>query len=155
MANFIPYSASGTAVMAAKLNSAGGVEQTGYIRSSEFGSGESGVFTPVESDVSDGASVSITSGTYSRVGNVVTMSFRMSIQMGPGTNATTFFISMPIASNFSSRYQANGVVSGSYLLKGSTVDAQPSNGLIVISIESENSEDFLEGIFITLQYLIV
>jgi hypothetical protein len=42
MANFIPYSASGTAVMAAKLNSAGGVEQTGYIRSSEFGSGGGG-----------------------------------------------------------------------------------------------------------------
>jgi hypothetical protein len=42
MANFIPYSESGTAVMAAKLNSAGGVEQTGYIRSSEFSSGGGG-----------------------------------------------------------------------------------------------------------------
>lgn len=155
MANFIPYSATGTAVMAAKLNTAGGVEQTGYIRSSEFGSGESGVFTPVESDVSSGASVSITSGTYSRVGNVVTMSFRMSIQMGVGENGTAFFISIPIASNFSSRYQANGVVSGSYLLNGSTVDAQPSNGLIVLSINSQNAEDFLESVFITLQYLIV
>jgi hypothetical protein len=155
MANFIPYSATGTAVMAAKLNTAGGVEQTGYIRSSEFGSGESGVFTPVESDVSNGATISLFAGTYSRVGDVVTMSFRMDVQMGPGTNATTFFISMPIASNFSSRYQANGVVSGNYLLKGSTVDAQPTNGLIILSINSQDSEDFLDGIFITLQYLIV
>ncbi len=45
MANFISFSASGTAVMAAKLNTAGGVEQTGYIRSSEFGSGGGGGIT--------------------------------------------------------------------------------------------------------------
>jgi hypothetical protein len=99
MANFISFSASGTAVMAAKLNTAGGVEQTGYIRSSEFGSGESGVFTPVISDRVD-CDVTPLRGIYSRVNNVVTMTIYMSIVLDNAGGVGQFNVDLPVASTF-------------------------------------------------------
>ena len=98
MANFIPYSALGTAVMAAKLNSAGGVEQTGYIRSSEFGSGGGGGITAYKFVIpsADAANLNTTpflldglKGSFVIAGGVIYLS---SEATNPITNITAFTI---------------------------------------------------------------
>jgi hypothetical protein len=115
----------------------------------------SGAFTPVESNVINGATIAITAGTYSRVGDVVTMAFRMLVTMDTGEDNTVFNISMPVASDFSSRYQANGVINADQEYKSAIIEADPTNNLIEIGIESVNAGNPIQNAGVVLQYLIV
>ena len=67
----------------------------------------SGAFTPVPSNEIN-CSVTFDGGIYSRVGDIVTMSFAFNIQLDGGVNTGNFNFSLPIATTFSSRYQAFG-----------------------------------------------
>ena len=70
---------------------------------------ESGTFTPVPSNENN-CTVTFDGGIYSRVGDIVTMSFAFNIQLDVGVDAGNFNFSLPIATTFSSRYQAFGSV---------------------------------------------
>ena len=115
----------------------------------------SGAFTPVESNVTNGATIAIEAGTYSRVGDVVTMAFRMLVTMDTGEDNTDFNISMPVASDFSSRYQANGVINADAEYKAAVIEADTTNNLIQISITSVNAANPIQNVGVVLQYLIV
>jgi hypothetical protein len=115
----------------------------------------SGTFTPVESNVINGATIAIEAGTYSRVGDVVTMAFRMQVNMDALESSTSFNISMPVASNFSSRYQANGVINADDEYREALIESNATNNLIEISISSVTAGDPIQGVGVVLQYLIV
>lgn len=116
---------------------------------------ESGAFTPVESNVTNGATIAIETGTYSRVGDVVTMAFRMQVGMDTGEDSTIFNISMPIASNFSTRYQANGVINADAEYKEAVIESDATNNLIEIAISSVTTGSPIQNVGVVLQYLIV
>jgi hypothetical protein len=115
----------------------------------------SGAFTPVESNVTNGATIAIDAGTYSRVGDVVTMAFRMLVTMDTGEDNTVFNISMPVASDFSTRYQANGVINADAEYKSAVIEADTTNNLIEISISSVTAGNPIQNAGVVLQYLIV
>jgi hypothetical protein len=115
----------------------------------------SGTFTPVESNVTNGATIAIDAGTYSRVGDVVTMAFRMLVTMDTGEDSTEFNISMPVASDFSSRYQANGVINADAEYKSAVIEADTTNNLIIINISSVTAANPIQNAGVVLQYLIV
>lgn len=70
---------------------------------------EAGTWTPTITNVANVAASSLASGIYQRVGNVVTFSGRVNIDP-VATGVTDFYLSLPIASNFTSSTQATGVV---------------------------------------------
>jgi hypothetical protein len=116
---------------------------------------ESGVFTPVESNVSNGATITIEAGTYSRVGDVVTMAFRMNVQMDTAQNSTDFNISMPVASDFSTRYQANGVINADSEYEQALIESDATNNLIEIIISSVTAGSPIQNVGVILQYQII
>ena len=67
----------------------------------------SGAFTPVPSNESN-CSVTFDGGIYSRVGDIVTISFAFNIQLDVGANGGSFNFSLPIATTFSTRYECCG-----------------------------------------------
>lgn len=72
-----------------------------------------GEWTPT---ITNGANVSTStphSGNYVRIGNKVMFSGQIDVTPTLAATATDFEISLPIASNFTSIYDANGVNSGS------------------------------------------
>jgi hypothetical protein len=116
----------------------------------------SGTFTPVESNVSNNATVSVYAGTYSRVGDVVTMAFRMDVQMDTAETATVFNLSIPVASNFTSRYHLNGTVTANSEIDTCVIEADFNvTDLILCAIDSINTGDYLENIGVVVQYLIL
>jgi hypothetical protein len=115
----------------------------------------SGTFTPVESNVINGATITIGTGTYSRVGDVVTMAFRMLVQMDTGEDTTVFNISMPVASDFSTRYQASGVINADAEYKEAVIESDATNNLIEISISSVTAGSPIQNVGVILQYQII
>lgn len=158
MANFIPYSATGTAVMAAKLNTAGGVEQTGYIRSSEFGSGESGVFTPVISDKVD-CDVTPLRGIYSRVDNVVTMTLYLSIALDNAGGVGIFNVALPVASTFATardcygtaNLMTNSINNMTYYI----ISADTASNKCAVEVEGNTGVSDVSVFVATIQYLVL
>lgn len=67
----------------------------------------SGAFTPVPSNESN-CTVTFDGGIYSRVGDIVTMSFAFNIQIDVGDAGGAFNFSLPIATTFSTRYECFG-----------------------------------------------
>jgi hypothetical protein len=117
---------------------------------------ESGAFTPVASNVTNNGTVSITSGTYTRVGDVVTMAFTMDVQMDVAEFTTDFNISIPIASDFTSKYQVNGVAYGNTnTLANVVIQGDQSNNLPFITVDSINIGDVVQFIGVMLQYQII
>jgi|LakMenEpi03Aug12_release.lakeMendotaPanAssembly.Ray.scaffolds.fasta_scaffold19991_8 hypothetical protein len=117
---------------------------------------ESGAFTPVASNVTNNGTVSITSGTYTRVGDVVTMTFTMDVQMDVAEFTTNFNISIPIASDFTSKYQVNGVAYGNTnALANVVIQGDQSNNLPFITVDSINIGDAVQFIGVMLQYQII
>jgi hypothetical protein len=70
---------------------------------------ESGSYTPVVSNETDIVNVVVYGGLYSRVGDIVTMSFRLSFELDAAENDGTFNFSLPIATTFTTRYQLMGI----------------------------------------------
>jgi hypothetical protein len=71
---------------------------------------ESGTFTPVPSGENDCSVSVIGDCIYSRVNNVVTISYYLSVTMDGGINTGSFNMSMPVASNFANAREAFGVL---------------------------------------------
>lgn len=71
---------------------------------------ESGTFTPVPSGENDCTVSIVGDAIYSRVGNVVTISYYLSVQMDTGITTGSFNISMPVSSDFATGRDAFGVL---------------------------------------------
>jgi hypothetical protein len=69
----------------------------------------SGSFTPTVSAETD-CTASVLRSLYSRVGNVVTISYYFSITLDPTFTVGVFNVSLPVASNFSNARDAFGVI---------------------------------------------
>jgi hypothetical protein len=61
---------------------------------------DSGTYTPVVSGANNGVVVNLAKGIYSRVGNIVTVSFLLDITLDATETTGSFNLSLPIASNF-------------------------------------------------------
>jgi hypothetical protein len=61
---------------------------------------DSGTYTPVVSGNNNGVVVNFAKGIYSRVGNIVTVSFLLDITLDATETTGSFNLSLPIASNF-------------------------------------------------------
>lgn len=83
----------------------------GYIAVSSSGlgggSGVAGTFTPTPTGVTNVASASAVSGTYSRVGDIVTCAFRITVDP-TATGNTVVAIPIPVGAAFTSANQASG-----------------------------------------------
>jgi hypothetical protein len=62
---------------------------------------------------------------------------------------------MPVASDFSSRYQANGVINADAEYKSAVIEADTTNNLIIINISSVTAANPIQNAGVVLQYLIV
>ena len=117
---------------------------------------ESGSFTPVYSNATNGGTISLYAGTYSRVGNVVTMAFRMDVQMDAAETSTSFNLSIPVASNFTSRYNLNGTMTANTYFESCYIEADHTvNDLIIISINSTGVNEFIENLGVVIQYIVL
>ena len=65
----------------------------------------SGTFTPTISNIQNSATINVIEGMYCRVGNVVTMTFGINVEMDVAESSTQFDFTLPIASNFTEAYQ--------------------------------------------------
>lgn len=75
----------------------------------------SGTFTPTPSNVTPGTStVAITGGMYSRVGNIVTMSFYFEVQFGITDDTLTFNFDLPVATNLTTAKDIVGCVTSDF-----------------------------------------
>jgi hypothetical protein len=119
---------------------------------------ESGTFTPVPSGENDCTVTIIGDAIYSRVNNVVTISYYLSVQMDGGINTGSFNISMPVSSNFGNARQAFGVLTpitnalselDYYVISADTTFDQITFEVDIIT--AGNSIDFVANI----QYLVI
>ena len=75
----------------------------------------SGTFTPTESNVTPSTStIIILGGMYSRVGNIVTMSFYFEVQFGITDDSLTFNFDLPVATDFTTAKDIVGCVTSDY-----------------------------------------
>lgn len=73
---------------------------------------ESGTWIPTASDVTNDATVTLSSGIYSRVGDIVNFSLNCIVEMAVDQSATTFTFNLPIASAFTDSGQLKAAISG-------------------------------------------
>lgn len=120
---------------------------------------ESGTFTPVISDEQDVVGVTVDGGLYSRVGDIVTMSFRFTFGLDTAQTNGRFSFSLPISSNFSTRYQLMGVAKLNNTLVTDTtnyvIEADFTNNIGTISLESSAAADTFQECEIMAQYQIL
>jgi hypothetical protein len=117
---------------------------------------ESGAFTPADSNVTNSGIITVYAGTYSRVGDVVTMAFRMDVQMDAAETSTSFNLSIPVASNFTSRYNLNGALTANTYFESCYIEADHTvNDLITVSINSTGTGDFIENLGVVIQYIVL
>jgi len=115
--------------------------------------GISGVFTPVISNVQDSATIDSIQGLYSRVGDVVTMTFGITIEMDVAESSTTFDFSLPIASNFTSGNQLYGSCSVDSNL--SILYAKSSASIGRVTIETTSAGVSITDLQLMIQYQII
>ena len=110
----------------------------------------SGAFTPVPSDVT--GSVTITSGFYSRSGQVVTMSFQFEGEADAGTADITFDFTLPVAATFANARQLFGSNSSNPDLALITFQSASNKGRI--QIETQDVDQTVQNITVVVQYFI-
>lgn len=110
------------------------------------GGGESGTWVPTPSDVTNDATVTLSSGIYSRVGDIVNFSLNCNVEMAVDQPATTFTFNLPIASAFTDAGQLKAAISGT--LQDTSFDPPSplyrvniSAGTGVASVSSFNGQD--------------
>jgi hypothetical protein len=114
---------------------------------------DSGVFTPVISNIQDSATIDSIQGLYSRVGDVVTMTFGITIEMDVAESSTTFDFSLPIASNFTSGNQLYGSFSVDSNL--SILYAKSSASIGRVTIETTSAGVSIPDLQLMIQYQII
>jgi hypothetical protein len=120
---------------------------------------ESGSFTPVISNEVDVVGATVDGGLYSRVGDIVTMSFRFGFGLDTGQSSGTFNFSLPIATNFTTRYQLMGVAKLNNTLvtdtTNYTIESDFTNNLGIISLGSSAAADTFQDCEMMVQYLVL
>lgn len=120
---------------------------------------ESGSFTPVISNETDILNVVVDGGLYSRVGDIVNMSFRLSFELA-STTIGNFNFSLPIATAFTTRYQLMGVAKFNNSLASDNtnyvIEADNSNPTLgIVSITSSAAADTFQDCEMMVQYQIL
>lgn len=120
----------------------------------------SGVYTPVVSNEYNINNVSVDGGLYSRVGDVVTMSFRLTFELNTGETSGTFNFSLPIPTTFTTRYQLIGVAKFNNSLASDNnvyvIEADNSNPTLgTVTITSSAASDAFQDCEIMVQYQIL
>lgn len=121
---------------------------------------DSGTFTPVPSNETNNCTVTFDGGLYSRVGDIVTMSFAFNVALDAGEVSGAFNFSLPIATTFSSRYQCNGSaninVGSTNYVTSCVIEADTNNPtLALMSIGCENAGEDLQFCRAVVQYQIL
>ncbi len=122
---------------------------------------ESGSFTPVVSNEQDIINVTVNGGLYSRVGDIVTMSFRLTFELDAAATIGEFNFSLPIATTFTTRYQIMGIAkfnnsvasdNNTYVIE-SDYPSNPTLGYVTIT--SSAAADTFQDCEIMVQYQIL
>jgi hypothetical protein len=120
----------------------------------------SGSFTPVVSNESNIVNVVVDGGLYSRVGDIVTMSFRLSFELDAAANNGTFNFSLPIATTFTTRYQLMGIAkfNNSTASDNTNYVVEADNSFVTLgiaSISSSAAADTFQDCEMMVQYQII
>lgn len=120
---------------------------------------DSGSFTPVISNEVDIVGATVDGGLYSRVGDIVTMSFRFGFALDTGESTGNFNFSLPIASNFTTRYQLMGIAKlNNTAITDTTnyvIESDFTNNLGIINITSSAAADTFQDCEMMVQYQIL
>jgi len=121
---------------------------------------EIGTFTPAISNEQDISNIVADAGLYSRVGDIVNMSFRLSFELNPADDTGNFNFSLPIATTFTTRYQLMGIAKfNNSTVSDNTnyvIEADNSNPTLgIVSITSSAAADSFIDCEIMVQYLIL
>lgn len=100
----------------------------------------SGTYTPTFSGYVNGIAVTPNSASYIKVGNIVTVSAQINIQLDTSEVTGTFEMSLPVASNFTSQKQCFGLMQYSFSgilaeIVGLTIGAEVTNNTCEVSLE--------------------
>ena len=120
---------------------------------------DTGTFTPVSSNEVN-CTVTFNGGIYSRVDNIVTMSFRFEVSLDVGENSGTFNFTLPIETTFTTRYQcvgsANVNTPGLEGVTSCTIESDTTNtSLASMAVSCENAGENLQFCGAVVQYQIL
>ena len=119
---------------------------------------ESGAFTPVISDEVD-CNVTVLSGIYSRVNDVVTMSLYLAIALDVVEGTGTFNVDLPVASTFANARDcygtANLMTSPIEQLRIYIISADTVNSKCSISVTGNTGISAVNDLVATIQYLVL
>lgn len=119
---------------------------------------ESGTFTPVVSNETYSEVVTPYLSFYTKVGDIVNVSFRLDVQLDAAQTSASFELSLPVATTFSGPRQVNGSITfDTNILNVSTLSLNsiPSGSTIQINITSNIAGDLFSYVFVTVQYLVI
>jgi hypothetical protein len=114
-----------------------------------------GDFTPVESNVTDDATITMKSGFYYRIGYFATMVFVLDVALDAAADTTTFNFSLPIVSDFANDKQmviACNILTNLASLVGQS-DSVEDKGKITVFGNANG--DLLEDLQISATYTII
>ena len=94
---------------------------------------------------------------YIKVGNIVSCSIQLTINLATGENTGTFELSLPIASNFTNTKQLFGLMQWSWIgtlaeITNLSIGADVTNNTCKVSIETANDEITMSYCTIQFQY---
>jgi hypothetical protein len=119
---------------------------------------ESGVFTVVSSGEND-CTITPIRGLYSRVGNIVTCTINIDVQITNGVDLCSFNFAPPVASNFLVAKDCSGIVSLNTdplsRLVYFAIEADFTFNEIRVVIQSTTIDDNFQNVVINLQYIII
>jgi hypothetical protein len=118
---------------------------------------DSGSTYLTKSNVTNNATVTTDSYAciYSRVGNVVTMTLPIEVQMDSLELNTSFNLSLPIGSSFTGVKQAYGVACPDLYLDLVTISSDDTNSSLYITVTSKNNGDAFSYLTLNIQYLVI
>jgi hypothetical protein len=121
---------------------------------------ESGSYTPIISGYVNGIEADVKSATYIRVGNIVTVSAQLGIQLDAGQDTGAFELSLPVASNFTTEKQLFGLMQWSFTgtlaeIVILTIGAEITNNTCYVELEVATPTATLNYCTIQFQYEIV
>ena len=125
---------------------------------------QSGTWTPTATNVTNDATVTLSAGIYSKVGNVVNFSLICQVEMAVDQRATSFKFNIPVASDFANSSELRAAISGTLYDTATSpispitrfrISADTTDG--VANVESFNGEELaaVYSIQIVGQYLVV
>jgi hypothetical protein len=119
---------------------------------------DSGVYTPTASAETNLVTLSYPS-TFIRVGNIVNAFVLINITLDEGEDTGSFELSLPIASNFTTNKQLQGVIQwskdGLSLAEITAINIISSGSIMQVSITTATTNAFLESCVIAFQYEVI